>query len=346
MCEAVPVTNLVLTFPDINPVAFRLGPLQVHWYAITYLVGFALAYVLLRRRLGHEPFRSIRTPEPYKPEIIEDILTVSILGVLLGGRLGYCFFYKPAYYLQHPLDIVKVWDGGMSFHGGAIGVFLGFVYLAWRQHRPVLQIADFVVPAAPLGLMCGRIGNFINGELWGRPAPESLPWAMVFPTGGDVPRHPSQLYQALMEGLLLFLLLWWYAARRNRYRGQVASLFVAGYGVFRFIGEYFREPDGHLGYLSLGLSMGQWLSVPMILGGLGLYWWATARRIDDSEPVEDEPAPVDESADNPVDNPGDDAEPEVDEGAPTPSERGAHKERQGDETENDTSADPEDDEHA
>lgn len=273
----------MLTFPDIDPVALRLGPLQIHWYAIMYLIGFAVGYFLMRRRLTHEPYRSITKPEPYSKEFVEDILTTVIIGVLVGGRLGYCFFYKPAYYVAHPVDIFKVWDGGMSFHGGAIGVFLGFIYLAWRRKRPMLQIADFVVPAVPLGLMFGRLGNFINGELWGRPAPDGLPWAMVFPTGGDVARHPSQIYQALMEGLLLFLVVWFYAAKRNRYRGQVSGLFVAGYGLARFVGEYFREPDAHLGYLSLGLSMGQWLSLPMVVAGVILFSWASAKRIDDTE---------------------------------------------------------------
>lgn len=273
----------MLTFPDIDPVALRLGPLQIHWYAIMYLIGFAVGYFLMRRRLTHEPYRSITKPEPYSKEFVEDILTTVIIGVLVGGRLGYCFFYKPAYYVAHPVDIFKVWDGGMSFHGGAIGVFLGFIYLGWRRKRPMLQIADFVVPAVPLGLMFGRLGNFINGELWGRPAPDGLPWAMVFPTGGDVARHPSQVYQALMEGLLLFLVVWFYAAKRNRYRGQVSGLFVAGYGLARFVGEYFREPDAHLGYLSLGLSMGQWLSLPMVVAGVILFSWASAKRIDDTE---------------------------------------------------------------
>lgn len=287
--------SLVLTFPHIDPVAIRLGPLQIHWYAIMYLVGFAFGYLLMCRRLTHEPFRSITKPAPYEREFIEDLLTALILGVLVGGRLGYCFFYKPTYYLTHPLDIVKVWDGGMSFHGGAIGVFLAFVYMAWRTKRPVLQIADLVVPAVPLGLMFGRFGNFINGELWGREAPSWLPWAMIFPTGGDVPRHPSQLYQALMEGLLLFLILWWYAARGNRYRGELSGLFLAGYGLFRFIGEFFREPDAHLGYLGLGLSMGQWLSAPMVLGGIALFGWARAKRIDDSEAPSPEDSDQDET---------------------------------------------------
>lgn len=297
----------MLTFPDIDPVAIRLGPITIYWYAITYLVGFALGYVLMRRRLHHEPFRSIAKPEKYSPAFIEDLLTVAILGVLLGGRLGYCFFYKPSYYFTHPVDIIKVWDGGMSFHGGALGVILGMLWLAWRRGRPFLQISDLIVPAVPLGLMCGRIGNFINGELWGRPAPDWLPWAMIFPTGGDVARHPSQIYQALGEGLTLFLLIWFYA-RRHRFRGQVSGFFLAGYGAFRFAAEFFREPDDFLGLLGLGLSMGQWLSLPMIIAGIALWWWASVRRIDDAEPegaAADDPSPVENPAENPDDNSGD-----------------------------------------
>lgn len=277
------VTNLVLTFPDIDPVAIRIFGLQIHWYALMYLLAFVIAYLLMRRRLKHEPFRSIHDPAPYTAEVIEDILTVAILGVIVGGRLGYALFYKLDHYLQNPLDVFKLWEGGMSFHGGAIGVILGLVWLAWRRKRPILQLADFLVPAVPLGLAAGRVGNFINGELWGREAPESLPWAMIFPTGGDVARHPSQIYQALLEGVLLFIILWLFA-RKHRHRGQVSGLFLAGYGLFRFIGEYFREPDAHLGLLGLGLSMGQWLSLPMLVVGLALFGWASSKKIDDRQP--------------------------------------------------------------
>lgn len=337
VCQAVRVTSLVLQFPDIDPVAIHLGPLKIHWYAITYIVGFIVGYLLMVRRLKHEPYRSITKPAPYSREFIEDLLTYVIIGVLAGGRLGYCFFYKPLYYLQNPVEIFKIWDGGMSFHGGAIGVFLAFVWVAWRHKRPVLQIADLVVPAVPFGLMMGRIGNFINGELWGREAPEGLPWAMVFPTGGDVARHPSQIYQALMEGLLLFLLLWFYA-RGKRYRGQAAGFFVAGYGLFRFIGEYFREPDAHLGYLSLGLSMGQWLSLPMVLLGVIIWGWSTARKIDDSEEfVDDEENSVDNPVDDDVDS-DDEAPVEVDEDS---SEHGADKENAQSGADSDTERSPE-----
>ena len=196
------------------------------------------------------------------------------MGVVIGGRLGYCLFYKPDYYLANPLDIFKIWQGGMSFHGGLLGVLGAFTWFARSRKRPWLQVADFVAPCVPTGLASGRIGNFINGELWGRAADPSLPWAMVFPQSGSMmARHPSQLYQFLLEGLLLFIILWLYA-RKERKPGQVAALFLLGYGVFRFIAEYFREPDDFLGLLSMGLSMGQWLCIPMILGGMALWIWS------------------------------------------------------------------------
>lgn len=279
---------LVLDFPDFDPIAFSVFGWPIHWYALTYLLAFAMAYLLMRVRLKQEPYRSISTPSAWTPELIEDILLFAIGGVLIGGRLGYCFFYQPAYYIANPLDIVRIWDGGMSFHGGALGVVVAVAILARRQKRPFLQLADFLVPTVPLGLAAGRIGNFINGELWGREASADLPWAMIFPTGGDVPRHPSQIYQALLEGVLLFVLLWLYA-RKPRYRGQVLGAFFLGYGVLRFVGEFFREPDAHLGFLSLGMSMGQWLCVPMILAGIALLTWGKMAAISDVESAVDNP---------------------------------------------------------
>lgn len=313
------MTPLEIPFPDIDPVAVNLFGLRIHWYAITYLVGFAAAYVLMRRRLHHEPFRSITTPKRYTAGDIEDLLLYAIGGVIVGGRLGYVLFYKPAFYLANPLDAFKLWDGGMSFHGGAIGVVLGIAICAWTKKRPFLQMADFLVPAVPLGLMSGRIGNFINGELWGRQAPADLPWGVVFPTGGDVLRHPSQLYQALLEGLLLFIVLWLYA-RTPRFRGQAAAVFLAGYGLFRFIVEFYREPDAHLGFLSLGLSMGQWLSVPMMLAGVALWIWGQVRRIDDREDPADELAaePADAESDAESDTPADEDSPEGSDAADEP----------------------------
>ena len=298
----------VLQFPDLDPVAVTVFGRPIYWYAVMYLLAFAMAYGLMRLRLHHEPYRSITKPSRWTPEIVDDILFYSILGVLLGGRLGYCFFYEPAHYLANPLEIITGFGKGMSFHGGVVGVVLALVILARVKGRPFLQLGDFLVPAIPLGLAAGRMGNFINGELWGRPAPEGLPWAMIFPTGGDIPRHPSQIYQALLEGVLLFVILWLYA-RKPRLRGQVAGAFLLGYGVLRFIGEFFREPDAHLGFLSLGMSMGQWLCVPMMLAGAGLLIWARRARIDDrEEPSGEDPgllpdgdeAPVPENATDPT----------------------------------------------
>ncbi|MDO4717579.1 MAG: prolipoprotein diacylglyceryl transferase [Propionibacteriaceae bacterium] len=280
---------LELPFPNIDPVAIRLGPLAIHWYAISYLVAFALGYALMRYRLRLEPYRSITAPARWTKTDVEDMLMFAMLGVILGGRLGYALFYQPGAYLADPTKLLRLWEGGMSFHGGLVGVILGLAWFAWRRKRPFLQVSDLLVVAAPIGLAMGRIGNFINGELWGREASAAVPWAMRFPTGGDVLRHPSQIYQALLEGLLLFLLLWWYAAK-PRYRGQVSGAFLVGYGVLRFLVEFYREPDAFLGLLGLGLSMGQWLCVPMILCGAGLWWWSRRRAILDAETPDEEDA--------------------------------------------------------
>ena len=201
------------------------------------------------------------------------------MGVIVGGRLGYVLFYKPGYYAANPLEILAVWKGGMSFHGGLLGVLAAVALFGLRRSRPFLEITDIIAPCVPLGLASGRIGNFINGELWGRPADPGLPWAMAFPQSGSmVPRHPSPLYQFALEGVLLFVLLWLYA-RRERRRGQVSGMFLVGYGVFRFIAEYFREPDAFLGLLALNMSMGQWLCVPMVLAGLALWFWGGRRPV-------------------------------------------------------------------
>ncbi len=267
----------MLTHPAIDPVALQVGPLAVHWYGLTYLAAFGLFYFLATRRLRHEPFASVRQPAPWTPKDVEDLLFIGVLGVVLGGRLGYCLFYKPGHYLSHPLEILQIWQGGMSFHGGLVGVLLAQAWFARSRGRPWLEVMDLIAPCVPTGLAAGRIGNFINGELWGRAASPDLPWAMVFPTSGSpVPRHPSQLYQFLLEGLLLFVLLWLYA-RKPRERGRVSAAFLVGYGVMRFVAEYFREPDDFLGVLALGLSMGQWLCLPMIAAGLGLWAWSARR---------------------------------------------------------------------
>jgi phosphatidylglycerol---prolipoprotein diacylglyceryl transferase len=259
----------MLIHPQIDPVALQLGPLAIHWYGLTYLVAFALFMLLGRARLRHPTFQA----SGWQARDVEDILFLGVLGVVLGGRLGYCLFYKPAYYLEHPLEVFAVWQGGMSFHGGMLGVLVAMVWFARTRRRPWLQVMDFVAPCVPTGLAAGRVGNFINGELWGRAADSTLPWAMVFPFAGPAPRHPSQIYQLLLEGLALFVLLWWFA-RGRRARGEVSAVFLIGYGLARFVAEFFREPDAHLGLLGLGLSMGQWLSLPMVVAGLGLWAWA------------------------------------------------------------------------
>lgn len=263
----------MLIHPQINPVALQVGPLAVHWYGLTYLAAFGLFMVLGLRRLHHQPFARLAAQGIWQKRDVEDILFLGVMGVVLGGRIGYCLFYKPLYYLANPLEIFAVWQGGMSFHGGLLGVVVAMVWFARSRQRPFLQVMDFVAPCVPTGLAAGRAGNFINGELWGRLADPSLPWAMVFRGAGELPRHPSQVYQFLLEGMLLFVLIWLYA-RTERKPGQVAAAFVFGYGVFRFIAEYFREPDAHLGLLALGMSMGQWLCVPMVVIGALVWHWA------------------------------------------------------------------------
>ena len=266
----------MLIHPAIDPVAVRLGPIAVHWYGLMYLAGFGLFLWLGRLRLHHEPYASLGGPHGWQRRDVEDILFQGVLGVVIGGRLGYCLFYKPLYYLAHPFEVFAVWQGGMSFHGGLIGVIASMVWFAHARRRAFWQVADFVAPCVPTGLAAGRIGNFINGELPGRLSDPGLPWGMVFPDAGNLPRHPSQIYQFLLEGLLLFGVLWLYA-RRRRPMGRVSALFLIGYGVLRAVAEFFREPDPFLGLLFLGLSMGQWLSVPMVLAGCALWWWAGRR---------------------------------------------------------------------
>jgi phosphatidylglycerol:prolipoprotein diacylglycerol transferase len=260
----------MLVHPQFNPVALAIGPVQIHWYGLTYLVAFGLFMLLASARARQPTYARAG----WTRRDVEDLLFWGVVGVVLGGRIGYALFYKPGHYLSNPLEILAVWKGGMSFHGGMLGVILAMVAYARSRGRRWLDVTDLIAPCVPTGLASGRIGNFINGELWGRAADPSLPWAMVFPqSGSEMPRHPSQLYQFALEGLLLFGLLWWYA-RRPRATGQVSGAFLVGYGLFRFIAEYFREPDAFLGPLALGLSMGQWLCVPMIVAGAALWAWA------------------------------------------------------------------------
>ncbi len=275
----------MLMHPQFDPIAVQFGPYQVaghqigpiavHWYGLTYMAAFALFLLLANRRAALPWF----TREGWTRRDVEDMLFYGVLGVVLGGRLGYVLFYKPHYYADHLGEVFAVWKGGMSFHGGMLGVALAMLAFAAARRRPWLQVTDLIAPCVPLGLACGRIGNFINGELWGRAADPSLPWAMVFPqSGSNIPRHPSQLYQMAGEGVMLFILLWLYA-RKERKQGQVSGAFLFGYGCFRFAAEYFREPDDFLQDLvaRTGLSMGQWLCVPMIIVGAALWFWARGR---------------------------------------------------------------------
>ena len=266
----------MLIHPHIDPVALALGPVAIHWYGLTYLAAFALFVGLARLRLSHEPYAGQVVLGAWSKQDIEDVLFYGVMGVILGGRIGYCLFYKPLYYLNHPLEILAVWQGGMSFHGGMLGVFVATALFARQRQRPWLWVTDFIAPCVPTGLAAGRVGNFINGELWGRAADPELPWAMVFPQSGSlIARHPSQIYQFLGEGILLFIVLWLYA-RKPRATGAVSGVFMIGYGSLRFMAEYFREPDAHLGLLALGMSMGQWLCVPMVL--VGVWLWCHAIR--------------------------------------------------------------------
>ena len=267
----------MLIYPEIDPVALQLGPLAIHWYGLTYLAAFGLFLWLANLRLRHQPYASMTGTAAWSRRDIEDILFLGVVGVVLGGRIGYCLFYKPDYYLVHPLEILAVWQGGMSFHGGMLGVLVSQVWFARTRHKPWLQVMDLIAPCVPTGLAAGRVGNFINGELWGRISDPALPWGMVFRHSGTLqPRHPSQVYQFLLEGLLLFVLLWLYA-RKPRKLGEVSAAFLVGYGVLRFVAEFFREPDNFLGILALGMSMGQWLCLPMIAAGVWLWVWASKR---------------------------------------------------------------------
>jgi phosphatidylglycerol:prolipoprotein diacylglycerol transferase len=258
----------VLMFPDFDPVAVHLGPLSIRWYALAYITALVLGWRLMRRLVRLDP-------PVASAEQTDDFLTWATLGVVLGGRLGYILFYQPDLYFAHPLAMLRVWQGGMSFHGGALGVIVALLIFT-RMHRiPLLGFADRLAVCVPIGLGLGRIANFINGELWGRPAPDWLPWAMIFPTGGPIPRHPSQIYQALLEGLVLFVVLFTLSRRpslRARF-GFLTGVFLVGYAIARSIGELFRQPDAFIGYLPGGVTMGQVLSLPMLLAGL----WLIAR---------------------------------------------------------------------
>ncbi len=258
----------MLVHPQFDPIAISVGPLSVRWYGLMYLVAFILFIVLGRAHARRRPELG------WTAEQIDDLLFYGVFGVILGGRLGEVLFYQPAYYFSHPAEILAVWKGGMSFHGGFLGVLVAMALYGRKTGRGFWQVTDFIAPLVPTGLAAGRIGNFINGELWGRPADPSLPWAMIFPQVDNIPRHPSQIYQAELEGLCLFVLLWWFAAKPRPARA-VSAVFLMGYGSLRFIAEFFRNPDpGIFSGLGLGLSTAQWLCVPMVLLGAGLLWHA------------------------------------------------------------------------
>ena len=255
----------VLLFPQFDPVLVRLGPFAIRWYALAYIAGLLVGMWLVQRLVQRRPAVAL-------PQQVSDFLTWATLGVVLGGRLGYVLFYQPSRFLAHPLEILQVWSGGMSFHGGMLGVAAAILLFCRQQRIAILGFADRIAVAAPIGLFLGRLANFVNGELWGRPAPDWLPWAMIFPNAGPEPRHPSQLYQALLEGVVLFgimLLLARSQRLRARY-GWLTGAFLCGYAVARSIGELFRQPDPFLGFLFAGATMGQLLSLPMFIAGLVL----------------------------------------------------------------------------
>ncbi|MFW5955014.1 MAG: prolipoprotein diacylglyceryl transferase [Guyparkeria sp.] len=261
-----------MDYPAIDPVALQIGPLAVHWYGLMYLFGFAGAWLLAR-------LRARRPDWPVSAVQVDDLVFYAAVGVIAGGRIGYMLFYQPGMLIESPLSLFAIWDGGMSFHGGLLGVLVATAIFAHRQGLAFFTVTDFIAPLVPVGLFFGRIGNFINTELWG--SPTSLPWGMVFPGAGPEPRHPSMLYEAFLEGLVLFALLWVFSMR-PRPRMAVSGLFLAGYGTFRFAVEFVREPDAHIGYLAGDwLTMGHLLSAPMVLAGIALLIWAYRRGIMD-----------------------------------------------------------------
>jgi phosphatidylglycerol:prolipoprotein diacylglycerol transferase len=261
----------MLIHPQFDPIIFSIGPLAVRWYGLMYVVGFVAFIVLGKLRVRQGLGNGLEARD------VDDMLLYGVLGVILGGRLGYVLFYKPGYYLAHPAEILQIWAGGMSFHGGFVGVLLGVWLFCRIRKRRWLPTMDFIAPLVPIGLAAGRLGNFINGELPGRPT--DLPWGMWFPQhdAQQLARHPSQLYQFALEGVALFAILWIYSSK-PRPAGAVSGAFLVGYGAFRFLAEFTRQPDEFLGLLQLGLSMGQWLSLPMILIGAALMAWAYKNR--------------------------------------------------------------------
>ncbi len=262
---------LSLVYPHIDPIALQLGPFAIRWYALAYIAGLMLGWRYVKWLAAGPPVAMSDTD-------VDDFLVWATLGVVLGGRTGYVLFYKPLYYLENPLEIPMLWHGGMSFHGGALGVIVAIVLFSRQRRRNLFQVGDAICCAVPIGLFFGRIANFINGELFGRAAPD-VAWAMAFPGGGPEPRHPSQLYEAGLEGVVLGVVmfaLWKTTDIRNR-PGGLAGVFLAGYGLARITAEFFRQPDAHLGFLWGGATMGQLLSLPQVAAGIVLLLWAWRR---------------------------------------------------------------------
>jgi len=265
---------LVLPFPNFDPVAVSLGPFAVKWYALAYIVGIVLGWVYARHILRNEKYWG--GPAPISIVQFDDYVLWVTLGIILGGRLGYVLFYNFTWFIAHPLEIFQLWQGGMSFHGGFLGCVAAVLLFGWRNRVPVLSLGDITCAVGPIGLLLGRLANFINGELWGRPT--DVPWAFVFPTGGPLPRHPSQLYEGALEGILLFVLLTLMIRRGALQRpGLIIGTFAIVYGLARIFSEFFREPDPQLGFLWGGLTMGMLLSLPMIAAGIAFVLWAMRR---------------------------------------------------------------------
>jgi len=258
------MTSSFLQFPQIDPIIFSIGPISLRWYGMMYLIGFIAAMFIANKAAD-------KSDGEWSRDQVSDLLFYGFLGVILGGRIGYVLFYQFDYFLIEPLYLFKIWQGGMSFHGGLLGVITAVFIFARREKKNFLQVGDFVAPLVPIGLGMGRLGNFINAELWGRQT--DVPWAMVFPTDKlQLPRHPSQLYEFALEGVLLFIIVYG-VSRKPRPLGLVSGLFLICYGLFRMIVEFFREPDAQLGYYFSFISMGQMLSLPMVIGGILLMYW-------------------------------------------------------------------------
>lgn len=255
----------MLIHPAIDPVALAIGPLKIHWYGMMYVLAFAMAWGLAAWR-ARQPNSGWTLPQ------VSDLIFYCAIGVILGGRIGYMLFYKFSALIENPLNLFRIWEGGMSFHGGLIGVIISVIIFARKFHKTFFEVADFVAPLVPLGIAAGRMGNFINAELWGRVT--TVPWGMIYPNAGPLPRHPSELYEFALEGILLFFIVWFYSAK-PRPRMAVSGVFLAGYGILRIIAEFFREPDAHLGYFAGWMTMGQLLSIPMVI--IGLVWWIRAQ---------------------------------------------------------------------